>query len=413
MKETQSIDRLAYQSAFGASEQDKITSRTRIRELAREKGITLSSIHGLYMAAGRGEVSGFSVPACNIRALTYDTARIVFRLLKKINASAFIFEIARGELGYTDQTADEYAASILAAAVAEEWKGPVFIQADHSQFSAPKFKATPEVAINDLKVLIKKAVEAGFYNIDIDASTLVDLDQKELDAQQANNYKMTALLTRYIREIEPEGVTISVGGEIGHIGGRNSTVSEFEAFMEGLRGNFEGTGLSKVSVQTGTSHGGTLLADGTMAKVNLDFEVLRTIGKVAREKYGLGGAVQHGASTLPLDLFDQFPKAGTIEVHLATGFQNIIFDNVPPALREKMHQWVLQSCAGERKPGVTDEQFIYKTRKKANKPFKKELWDLPETEKKPVLLALEKEFSALFSKLNIANTREVVEKFVK
>jgi len=41
----------------------------------------------------------------------------------------------------------------------------------------------------------------------------------------------------------------------------------------------------------------------------------------------MGGAVQHGASTLPDDMFDLFPKKGTMEVHLATGFQNIIFDS--------------------------------------------------------------------------------------
>jgi len=36
-----------------------------------------------------------------------------------------------------------------------------------------------------------------------------------------------------IRDLEPDGITISVGGEIGEVGGKNSTVEELQAFMEG------------------------------------------------------------------------------------------------------------------------------------------------------------------------------------
>ena len=85
-------------------------------------------------------------------------------------------------------------------------------------------------------------------------------------------------------------------------------------------------GISKVSVQTGTSHGGVPLPDGGVAEVKLDFEVLRELGVVARE-YGLAGAVQHGASTLPDSLFHRFPEVETAEIHLATGFQNALYEH--------------------------------------------------------------------------------------
>ena len=84
--------------------------------------------------------------------------------------------------------------------------------------------------------------------------------------------------------------------------------------------------MSKICVQTGTSHGGVPMADGKVAEVKLDFDVLRAIGEVARSKYGIAGAVQHGASTLPDELFDRFPQAECAEIHLATGFQNMLFD---------------------------------------------------------------------------------------
>ena len=118
-------------------------------------------------------------------------------------------------------------------------------------------------------------------------------------------------------------MTISVGGEIGEVGKKNSTVEELRAYLDGYRRELDArapgaTGISKVSVQTGTSHGGVPLPDGGVAEVKLDFEVLRELGEVARA-YGLAGAVQHGASTLPDELFHRFPAVETAEIHLATG----------------------------------------------------------------------------------------------
>jgi hypothetical protein len=78
------------------------------------------------------------------------------------------------------------------------------------------------------------------------------------------------------------------------------------------------------------------------------------------------GAVQHGASTLPDEAFDRFPAIGTAEIHLATGFQNIIYDspNLPKSLRNQIYDYLNENMASERKSTDTDEQFLYKTRKK-------------------------------------------------
>src|SRR5262249_10257246 len=152
----------------------------------------------------------------------------------------------------------------------------------------------------------------------------------------------TAELATLIRQLEPPRVTISIGGEIGEVGKHNSTVGELKAYLDGFNEHFAGgaRGLSKVSVQTGTSHGGVVLPDGTIAQVKIDFETLRELGNTARE-YGLGGAVQHGASTLPAEAFGEFPKVGTMEVHLATEFQNIALDggHFPADLKEEVRKW--------------------------------------------------------------------------
>lgn len=227
---------------------------------------------------------------------------------------------------------------------------------------------------------------------------------------------MTAGLTRYIRELEPDGETISIGGEIGHIGGKNSTVADFEAFMNGYLKEIESSdlkGISKVSVQTGSSHGGTPNADGTVANVNIDFNVLKDISEVARSKYHIGGSVQHGASTLPNELFHNFPQNDTLEIHLATGFQNIVYDTMPTSLRDKMVEWVKQNCQGEWDSELTEVQNIYKTRKKAIGPFKQAAWDLTDEEKAPIREALRNQLSFLFEKLNVINTKDIVTTYVK
>ena len=399
------IEALVYASVFNPSEGERNIARHEIRMLAKQQGIYSASIHDIYMKYGKGELSGFTVPAFNVRNLTYDFSKLLFRLLKEKKVGYAIFEIARGEVTYTGQTHDEYVTSVLAAAIAEEWTGPVYIQADHTQFSAEKYTTDPKGQEEILKKFIKSAVDAGFYNIDIDASTLVDLTKTDLKEQQKENAHMTAVLTDYIREIEPQGVTVSVGGEIGHIGGKNSTVAEYQAFMELVKNQQKTTiGLSKVSVQTGTSHGGTVLPDGTIKQAVVDFSVIESIGKVAKDTFDMGGVVQHGASTLPTTLFHRFPEVGTLEIHLATGFQNIIFQHMPEELKKEIYAWLDINCATERKEGQTPDQFYYKTRKKANGPFKEKIWKMEASAKQTVMKALEEEVRLILHELKMEGT---------
>jgi len=110
-----------------------------------------------------------------------------------------------------------------------------------------------------------------------------------------------------------------------------------------------------------------------------------------------------------------FPKVDTVEVHLATGFQNIVYDNpaFPKDMLEKMYAYLDVKCKDERKAGDTDEQFHYNTRKKAFGEFKKELWTLPEKNLKPIMKELEDRFSLIFHKLNVVNSYKLVKQYVK
>lgn len=412
-----SMDKLVKELALASSMDEKNRIAKKITGIAYKKGIYSSSINGLYMARGKGEFPGdFTVPAINLRTLTYDLARAIFRVAKKNNAGAFIFEIAKSEMGYTDQPPVEYAAVCLAAAVAEEWTGPVFIQGDHFQVSAKNYKENPEKELDGLKALIAKALEAGFYNIDIDSSTLVDLTKPSIKKQQENNYEVCAILTNFIRQNQPRGIEVSVGGEIGEVGHQNSTPEDLRAFMDGYKERLRKgrTGISKISIQTGTSHGGVVLPDGTIAKVKLDFDTLRNLSKIAREEYALAGAVQHGASTLPAEAFGKFPENNAAEVHLATEFQNMVYDSAhfPKDLKDRMYDWIKKNCASERKQDQTEEQFIYSARKKALGAFKKDIVGLPEEVKDSIAAEIEKKFEFLFEKLNVKNTKDLTSKFI-
>ena len=265
--------------------------------------------------------------------------------------------------------------------------------------------------------MIDEAIPAGFLQIDIDTSTLVDLSKPTLETQQDVNATLCARFTKFIRVKQPKAIPISVGGEIGEVGKENSTPEEFRAYMDVYKRALGAgiDGIEKVSIQTGSSHGGVVAADGSVERVAIDFNVIKTISKVAREEYGLAGAVQHGASTLPPEYFGHFPDHDCAEIHLATDFMNTVYDHpaFPWPLKREIERWLDKNAAEERKKGETQPQFLYKTRKKAIGPYKENVWNLPEGTKEAIRETLEEKFTFLFEKLRVVNSRAMVAKYVK
>jgi len=413
----ETIDRLVHTAVFGAGEV-RDAARWIIWEAGWEVGIQSTSIDPVYQARARGEYDKRTVPAINVRATAYDMARAVTAAAKRRNVGFFIFELARSEMAYTEQTCEEFATVIMAAAIKEGHAGPIFIQGDHYQADAKKYATDPQGVIDGLGKLIREAVAAGYANIDIDTSTLVDLSLPTLSEQQRHNYERCAELASLVRQIEPAGVTISIGGEIGEVGKHNSTVAELDAFVEGFNRLFRSNvgdkrGLSKVSVNTGSSHGGLVLPDGTIKKVAIAFETLEEMSAAGR-RHSMGGAVQHGASTLPAEYFNKFPEVGTLEVHLATEFQNIILDHgaFPEDLKQQMYAYIREQLADEWAKGDTEEQFIYKTRKKVWGPFKKQVWTLPESTRAQIRAQLEEKLDFLYEQLGATDSQSLVNKYI-
>jgi fructose/tagatose bisphosphate aldolase len=409
---------LAWTAAFATDPATIEAAQWIVWQAAQATGVLSASIQDLYLARARGEIHGFTVPAINIRAQTFDMARTVFEVARATDTGAVIVELARSEQTYTFQRPIDYATSCLAGAIAAGWRGPIFLQGDHYQFNAKKYGTDPEAMTEEIRRACRLALDAGYRNIDIDASTLVDLAKPTVDDQQRPNYQRTAELTALIRELEPAGLTVSVGGEIGEVGKENSNEAELRAFLDGFRRELDRRapgvlGISKVSVQTGTSHGGMVLPDGSMAQVALDFAVHERLGQIAREEYGLAGTVQHGASTLPDELFHRFPEVETAEIHLATGFQNALFEHpaFPAELHHEIEGWCFGNALDERKDGQTDQQFVYTTRKKAIGPFKRELWDL--RTKDEILASQARKIEFLFRELRVNGSRDMVDRYVR
>ena len=408
------IDHWARTAALGDPEAREIAIWA-IRVCALAAGIVPASIQGLYIACADKKWGNRTVPAMNLRGWSYNTIRAVFRAAKELNSHLFIFEQSVTETQFAEQRPVEYTAAALAAALREGHVGPVFMQADHDQVNANAYKDNPEKEIARLKKIMKEQIEADFFNIDIDASTVVDLSLPTVEDQQRLNAELTALFTDYVRVHEPKGITISLGAEIGEVGHHNTTAEELRAFMSVYpkalaKGGKNTAGVSKISVNSGTYHGGKVQPDGTLAPVNVEYSVLNTISSICKQDYRMAGAVQHGASTLRGDQLAKMPENGAVEVHLALGFNNLIFDHpsLPPSIKDEIRDYTFKNHSHERVSGETDAQFLYNVRKKAWKIMKRRFWDLPEEVQSNVMDSLQKMFHDMFVWMNVGNTVELV-----
>ncbi|MBA3877971.1 MAG: hypothetical protein C0498_13820 [Anaerolinea sp.] len=123
--------------------------------------------------------------------------------------------------------------------------------------------------------------------------------------------------------------------------------------------------------------------------------------------------MQHGASTLPDEMFHTFREVETAEIHLATGFQNALYEHpaFPAELQARIEAWCFENALDERKPDQTDQQFVYTSRKKAIGPFKRELWDL--ATKDEILAAQVAKIGFLYHELGVVGSRSMVDRYVR
>ena len=115
---------LAWTATFGADPATVDAARWIVWEAVRQLRRASASIHELYMARGRGEIHGFTVPAINLRTQVFDMATAICRAARARDVGTVIFELARSEQEYTFQRPGEYITSVLAGGIAAGWHGP-------------------------------------------------------------------------------------------------------------------------------------------------------------------------------------------------------------------------------------------------------------------------------------------------
>jgi fructose-bisphosphate aldolase, class II len=380
-----------------------------LRAACLEQGVDVTSIGPWYRAIASGAVGPITVPALNLRGLTYDVARAALCTAMRLECGPIMFELAPPEADAGDLPFSEYVAMVLAAALREGYRGPLFCQADHLHVEG-------EDAQDSVKALVCEALDAGMLQLDIDAADL------STPAGEANrhrvNAEISAAITAFIRQQAP-AADVVVGAEVGVIGGANTTPADIHDFMAIYSAALPSgmAGVGKISVQTGTTHGGVVNADGSVGRMPLDLSAVSLLARTLRENYGLPGVVQHGASTLAADQFRQLPDAGAIEVHLATAIQNTIFEHpaFPAGLRARMvaelDSEVAHAEDGHHSSSVelTPQQRFVQNRWLAWGRYKAELWSIPQPIRDTLSLACEEWFTHLFTALKVANRRGELE----
>jgi len=384
-----------------------------ILNLTWEKGLFPASIAPVYQALGKGELVPMTIPAFNVRGLTYPLARAIWRAALQQKCGPIIFELAPSESTGCDQTFEEYAALVMAAAFKEGYQGPVFLQGDH--FSIDHLSdAEP------LEELAIEVIESGFYQIDIDGSHQYNSQAEQLTDFHAPNAQITAKMISALRQKQPRDIHLTLGGEVGEIGGRNTSKEDLVAFHSGLQ-NFlpEGVpGLDKISAQTGTTHSGIVLPDGSTGRMSVDFSLISKLSQQARE-FGWSGMVQHGASTLQFEDLAQLPQAGVIEVHLATQIQNILFDHpaFPTDLRDQMKRELVASTRGAEGDHVnvsaelSEAQQFYQARWAAWGIYKAQLWQIPSEVINQIGDSLSDWATRVFQSLKVAQREQVLKDY--
>ena len=225
-----------------------------------------------------------------------------------------IFELARSEMGYTDQRPAEYAACVLGAAIAEGYQGPVFIQGDHFQISAKKYASKPRSEV--------KAVRdsSGGHR-----RRVLQHRHRHLDSgrpEQADDPRAAGSQLRAVRRIDRPCTIAGAEGRrrlrrrrdrrSGRPQQHRARTAGLHGRLQPVAGQLDPQGRRPVQDQHPDRHvpwrGRPTRRHDRQGQGGLR-DPQPAVEDRAKQ-YAMGGAVQHGASTLPEEAFSKFSEAG-------------------------------------------------------------------------------------------------------
>jgi len=223
---------------------------------ALQSGIKFSSFHQLYKAVGCGEIiSKFSFPVIDIENNSFEHNCLLFGAMRDSDAHLVGLQLTCLDDALKTRLK---IAKIIAAALMEKYSGPLFLVSQDIFFHAIEFESDRVGEIEKAQNLVKSAIDSCIFNLNIDASELVDQNKVDVSERMLMNLKMVAMsINIWIRMYEPKGLTVSVGGKISRTNNSMTTEKELGDFIkrllkEGLRLRFNtpGEDICKVTVQT-------------------------------------------------------------------------------------------------------------------------------------------------------------------
>ncbi|MGB3346755.1 MAG: class II fructose-bisphosphate aldolase [Candidatus Humimicrobiia bacterium] len=334
--------------------------------------------------------------------------------------SAIIFEIAKSEIGYTDQSPEEYVNYVKEIADRINFNTPYCIHGDH--ITIPE--NTPE-AIKSAEEIVKKEVEAGFTSFAIDASHNFDLNAELTREQLADNIKITTRIAKLIEKLMAEkgkkredyGLEVEVG-EIGKIDPETgeqelTTVDEAVTFIKALNEN--GVYPDLIATNNGTVHGNIYDEEGNIIPI-LGIDAVRT-REIASSIAPLGVKIaQHGITGTPLKLIHKLIDAGIVKGNVATNFQDIAIENMSPELAKRMADWTMKNYAEKvraKKPKISDREIIGKNIKYAIKVFKHEIEEIDDEYKQKISDASKKSATEFIEAFNGKGSGQIVKDYIR
>lgn len=244
----------------------------------------------------------------------------IMRAAEELDA-VVAFELTRTEGGvsggYTGQTPEDFAATLLAHAEACNFTKPFIIHADHVTITD-----TSQEELEAARQLIAAQMAAGFTSFALDASFNPLSDNIRI----VNDLAIPIQEAGYGLEVEL-GEVKSVGSE-----SNLTEVEEVSTFLDNLANKRITPQL--LAIDNGSKTGNYL--DGQV--VRIDLERTGEIFDVARKR-GLAGLVQHGITGTPLRIVGKLADFGIRKGNIGTLWQNVAHAGLPLDLMDAMRQW--------------------------------------------------------------------------
>ncbi len=275
----------------------------------------------------------------------------ILRAAQELDA-VVAFELAKSEGGltggYTGMPPQLYFETVVGYAEEAGFTIPFFIHGDHVTTKS----AAPDV-VADSRALIEAELAAGYTSIAVDASF----------NETADNVRISTELGKIVRDAGA-GLETEVGEILATgVDARITSVKDAVDFMEGITAN--GITPDLLAINNGAKHGNYTHGE----EVHIDLKRTKEIfDAISRWHVGIA---QHGITGTPVHLLSQFADHGVRKGNVATLWQNIAHEGLPPDLMKQINDWTAKE---------------HKAIKFTTAVFKKEIDSIPEENRKKIAL---------------------------